>query len=238
LEAYSRPKKGGIRAILLEEGDEVVGVALSSPGDTIVISARGGRAIHFDEAGARAMGRTSRGVRGIRLKDDDVVVGMIVVEEGAELLTACENGYGKRTSLTDYPLKGRGGQGVISIRISDRNGPVVAVSKCMPGDDVMFITSGGMIVRTPISEISSMGRSTQGVRLVNLKADDKLVSMEVISERDLERYSRDREGAEGEERHLGKIIDVPAAEAPNEPPDDAAGDESGDDGEDDTSGGE
>jgi len=233
LEAYSRPKKGGIRAILLEEGDEVVGVALSSPGDTIVISAKGGRAIHFDEAGARAMGRTSRGVRGIRLRDDDVVVGMIVVEEGAELLTACENGYGKRTALTDYPIKGRGGQGVISIRVSDRNGPVVAVAKCMDGDDVMFITSEGMIVRTPISEISKMGRSTQGVRLVNLKDGDKLVSMEAISERDLERYSRDR----GEEE-AGASPEGPAPDASNDGPDDSQPDDSGDESGDESTGGE
>lgn len=192
LEAYSRPKKGGIRAILLEEGDEVVGVSLAAPGDTIIISAKGGRSIHFDEAGARAMGRTSRGVRGIKLKEDDAVVGMIVVEEGAELLTASVNGYGKRTPLSDFPIQGRGGQGVISIKVTPRNGPVVAVSKCTEKDDVMFITESGMIIRTSVSEISSMGRSTQGVRLVNLKDGDSLVSIEVVSEADLERYTRDR----------------------------------------------
>ena len=225
LEAYSRPKRGGIRAILLEEGDEVVGVSLAAPGDTIVISAQGGRAIHFDEAGARAMGRTSRGVRGIKLKDDDCVVGMIVVEEGAELLTASENGYGKRTPLVDYPIQGRGGQGVISIKVTPRNGPVVAVSKCTEKDDVMFITESGMIVRTPVAEISTMGRSTQGVRLVNLKDGDRLVSMEVVSESDLERYTRDR--SEGEDAGDGASDAAAGGSAPQGAGDGAAGDASG-----------
>ena len=230
LEAYSRPKRGGIRAIVLDEGDEVVDVALAAPGDTILMAARDGRAIRFDEASARAMGRTSRGVRGIKLKDDDVVVGMVIAEPGAQLLTACENGYGKRTPFEEYPIKGRGGQGVISIRTSDRNGPVVNVSKCREGDDVMYITESGMIVRTPVVDISSMGRNTQGVRLVNLKDGDKLVSIEVVSESDLERYARDRgeDDAEGE-------APAPAAEAPSDSDSDSASAPEADEGADEAS---
>ncbi|MCP3917864.1 MAG: DNA gyrase subunit A [bacterium] len=189
LEAYSRPKRGGIRAILLEEGDEVVGVSLAQPGDTIVMCSKSGRAIRFDEAAARAMGRTSRGVRGLKLLADDEVVGMVVADDTAELLTASEKGYGKRTPMTDYPIKGRGGQGVISIRTSDRNGSVVTIKLCREGDDAMFITENGMIVRSHVKNISAMSRNTQGVRLINLKSDDTLVGVEIVHESDLEKFA-------------------------------------------------
>jgi DNA gyrase subunit A len=189
LEAYSRPKKGGIRAIVLDEGDEVVGVRLTKPGDTLVLCSKNGQAIRFDEAAARQMGRTSRGVRGIRLRADDKVVGVVVADPAATLITACAAGYGKRTPLEDYPIKGRGGQGVINIRTEGRNGEVVGVALAREGDDVLFITQMGMLVRTPIAEISSMGRNTQGVRLVNLKDGDRLTALEIVSEQDLEKYS-------------------------------------------------
>jgi DNA gyrase subunit A len=189
LEAYSRPKKGGIKAILLDEADEVVGVRLTRPGDTIVLCTQNGQAIRFDEAAVRQMGRTSYGVRGIRLLEDDKVVGVVVADPAATLITGCETGYGKRTPLEDYPIKGRGGQGVINIRTEGRNGKVVGVALAREGDDVLFITETGMLVRTPIAEISSMGRNTQGVRLVNLKEGDRLVALEIVSEQDLERYA-------------------------------------------------
>ncbi len=203
LEAFSRPKKAGIRAILLAEGDEVVSVGLTKPGDTIVLATAKGRAIRFDEQAARTMGRSSRGVRGIKLKDDDRLVGMVVAVDDTYLLTTCEHGHGKRTPIEEYPIKGRGGQGVINIRTTDRNGDVVAVALCREGADVMFITQSGMIVRTPIDEISSIGRNTQGVRLVNLKKDDRLVGMEVVTVSDLER--------EAEE------VDIEAKRAPARP---------------------
>jgi DNA gyrase subunit A len=189
LEAYSRPKRGGIRAILLDEGDEVVAVRLTRPGDTLVLCSKHGQAIRFDEAAARQMGRTSRGVRGIRLLADDKVIGVVVADPAATLITGCEAGYGKRTPLEDYPIKGRGGQGVINIRTEGRNGDVVGVALAKEGDDVLFITQTGMLVRTPVAEISSMGRNTQGVRLVNLKEGDKLVALEIVSEQDLEKYA-------------------------------------------------
>jgi DNA gyrase subunit A len=187
LEAYSRPKKNGIRAIVLEDGDEVVGVGLCRPGNTIVIGSSKGQAVRFDEAAARNMGRTSRGVRGIRLRDGDQVVGLIVVHDpDASIITACEHGYGKRTPMTDYPIKGRGGQGVINIKTSGRNGVVVGIRGCNAGDDVMFITASGMIVRSPVAEMRPMGRATQGTRLVNLKSGDRLVATEIVSAADLE----------------------------------------------------
>jgi len=232
LEAYSRPKKGGIRAILLSEGDEVVSVSLAQPGDTIVMASAAGRAIRFDEAGARAMGRTSRGVRGLRLKGDDSVVGMVVAEEGSFLLSACQRGHGKRTPIEDYPIKGRGGQGVINIKTVGRNGPVVSVNLCRDGDDVMFITESGMIVRSGIDSLSPMGRATQGVKLVNLKSDDQLVSVDVISERDLEKFGSDAEKEEGEDEEPkaeGEATPEAPEDVETETSAESDADESGDD---------
>jgi DNA gyrase subunit A len=195
LEAYSRPKKTGIRAISLDEGDEVVSVALARPGDSVIVASAGGRAVRFDEAAARSMGRVSRGVRGMRLRGEDKVVSMIVLPsdadaQGLALATACANGFGKRTLAPDYPIKGRGGQGVINIKVTERNGPVVALRVTRTGDDLMFITTSGMIVRIPADEMRPMGRNTQGVRLVNLKDDDVLVGIEVVTAADLEVEAR------------------------------------------------
>jgi len=207
LEKYSRPKKGGIRAILLDGEDSVVGVTLTRPGDTLILCSKDGQAIRFDEKAAREMGRTSYGVRGIRLLGEDKVVGVVVAnDDTATLVTGCAEGYGKRSQVAEYPIKGRGGQGVIDIKTTDRNGPVVSVALAREGDDVLFITQGGMLVRTPVAEISTIGRNTQGVRLVNLKDGDKLVSLEVVSEADLEKYA-----TEARERPV-TIIPVPAPE--------------------------
>jgi DNA gyrase subunit A len=190
LEAYSRPKKGGIRAILLDEGDALVGVHLARPGDTILIGTAHGKLIRFDEAAARAMGRTSRGVRGIRLKGEDRVIGLIVsdTEAGQTVFTATERGYGKRTPVEEYPIKGRGGQGVINIKTGGRNGLAVGIALCADGDDVMFVTAGGMIVRSPVADMRPMGRGTQGVRVVNLKDGDQLVAIEIVHADDLEAF--------------------------------------------------
>ncbi len=225
LEAYSRPKQGGIRAINLNEGDEVISVSLAKPGDTIVIASRGGRAIRFDEAAARSMGRTSRGVRGIKLREEDAVVGMIVAEPGSTLLSVCEKGHGKRTPIEDYPIKGRGGQGVINIRTEGRNGPVVDVKLCQDGDDAMYITESGMIVRSNVSAISVMGRNTQGVRLINLKSEDQLVAVEIVAAEDLERFGSDDVGDEVEPEGVTEESEAPAGEVPDEIEDDGPDDE-------------
>ena len=203
LEAYSRPKRGGIRAIVLEEGDEVVGVGLARPGASILLASAHGQAMRFDEAAARAMGRTSQGGRGIRRRANDRVVSMVVVGEGHEgafILTACQAGYGKRTPLDDYPTKGRGGLGVINIQAKPggRNGDVVGIRLCHDDDDVMYITAGGMIVRSPISDMRPMGRNVQGVRMVNLKNDDHLVAVEIVSRKDMEAYGMVEDGEEDE----------------------------------------
>ena len=190
LERYSRPKKGGIRAIKLEDNDEVVAVALCKAGETLVLGSAQGKAIRFDEKAARSMGRTSFGVRGIRLLENDYVVGLLVANPDAFIVTACQHGHGKRTPVSEYPLKGRGGQGVINIQTGERNGLVVGLSLCREADDAMFITAQGMIVRSPVSEMRPMGRNTQGVRLVNLKEEDQLVAMEIINAVELEEYQQ------------------------------------------------
>ncbi|MEO0650392.1 MAG: DNA gyrase subunit A [Planctomycetota bacterium] len=213
LEAYSRPKKGGIRAIALEDDDEVVGVRLARPGDQILLASNSGRAVHFDEAAARAMGRVSRGVRGMKLKEGDSVVALIVVEPEnteATVVTTCQEGYGKRTPVADYPIKGRGNQGVINIKVTDRNGDVVSAVLTQPGDELMFISEGGMVVRSRVDDMRPMGRNTQGVRLVSLRGGDKVAGVDVIGAEDLEFASK----TQGEEEGDGDGAPAPAEAQP------------------------
>ena len=218
LEAFSRPKKVGIRAILLEEPDEVVAVGLCKTGDTIILATAQGLAIRFHEARARAMGRTTYGVRGIRLRPGDRVVDMVVADPSADLLTACEHGHGKRTPIADYPIKGRGGLGVINIRTEGRNGEVIGAVLCHDQDEILFITESGMIVRSPVGETRPMGRNTQGVRLVNLKEEDRLVGIEIVTAEDLEQYAA--------RAAVPPLLDVATnGEAAGEEPDESGSDE-------------
>ena len=135
----------------------------------------------FSEQDVRRMGRTARGVRGIKLRDGDRAVGMVVARDGATLLTLCEGGYGKRTEVDEYRLQSRGGLGVKNIRTSKRNGRVVEIAMVLPDDDLMLITAQGMIIRTRVGEISLIGRDTQGVKVMNLKSGDRLLSGAVVA---------------------------------------------------------
>ncbi|MBN2315855.1 MAG: DNA gyrase subunit A [Sedimentisphaerales bacterium] len=183
LSAYSNPRSNGVIAINLDPNDDLIGVALTTGVDHIILGTRDGMTIRFDESQVRSMGRASRGVIGIKLRQGDTVVDMVIVEEGADLFTVCENGYGKRTSLEDYRPQGRGGMGLINIKTSERNGKVVALKAVRSQDDLMMITAQGMIIRTGLDEIRSIGRNTQGVRLINLKPGDSLVAAaKIISE--------------------------------------------------------
>ena len=184
LEAYSRPKRGGIIAVGLEGDDRLIGVGLCKPGESIVLGTAQGMAIRFDEADARPMGRQAFGVWGIRPKEGDVVVSMVIASEGQTLLTVCENGYGKRTPVSEYRLQGRGGQGLIDIRTTERNGRVVNLLAVSDEDEIMLITREGQIVRTQAKGISLIGRATQGVRCISLNNGDVLVSCAKIASED------------------------------------------------------
>jgi DNA gyrase subunit A len=142
-----------------------------------VLAKKNGRSIRFHESGVRPMGRAATGVKGTTLVGGDDVVGMVVVTAGASLLTVTENGFGKRSPLEDYPVKGRGGIGVINIKTTDRNGKVVTIQEVKANDQMMIITKNGIVIRCPISGISVIGRNTQGVRLINLEDDDKVVDV-------------------------------------------------------------
>jgi len=177
LEAYSRRRAGGIIAVGLEEDDSLVGVNLCRAGQSVVLGTRNGMSIRFDESGVRAMGRSAVGVWGIRLDEGDEVRDMVVIDGGGTLLTICENGYGKRTQIDEYRQQSRGGKGIIDIRTTERNGKVVNLLAVGDEDEVMMITKDGQIVRTKVSEISVIGRNTQGVRCIALNEGDKLVSV-------------------------------------------------------------
>ena len=183
LQAYSNPRKMGIRAINLAKDDTVIGVSLTSGNDEIVLGTALGKSIRFAEHDVRATGRVASGVRGIKLRANDTVVGMVIVEPVASLLTVCENGYGKRTNFDEYRSQSRGGLGLINIQTTKRNGKVVALKCVRDEDELMMISLSGKMVRTPIKPIRAIGRSTQGVRLIRLEESDELVAVaRVVSE--------------------------------------------------------
>jgi DNA gyrase subunit A len=180
LEAFSRPRQAGIIAVDLDVGDHLVGVDITDGTKHIMLSTGTGKAIRFNEDDVRPMGRLAAGVRGIRLADNDEVISLIVVDESCLVLTASANGYGKLTAFDEFPMHGRGGQGVISLQTSERNGDVVAAVQVKLDDEIMLISSNGTLVRTPVKDISVQGRNTQGVRLIRLDDEARLVSVERI----------------------------------------------------------
>jgi DNA gyrase subunit A len=221
LQEYSRPRSGGIIGISLDEGDTLIDVVLTQPGDEVLLCTRNGMAIRFDESNVRSVGRSARGVKGINLQGDDEVIGMVVADPEGYLLTVCENGYGKRTpfganisgaepadgdeaseepvadepaaesageeegggerSAMHYRKQRRGGKGIRDIRTSERNGQVVGVVSVRDPDDIMLITTGGMVNRTHVREIRVVGRNTQGVRIMNLNEGDKIASIAQVA---------------------------------------------------------
>ena len=186
LNQYSNPRSTGVIAINLDPNDAVIGVALTVGEDHIILGTHDGMTIQFNGKEVRSMGRASRGVRGIKLRPGDEVVGMVIPDDKASLFTVCENGYGKRTGVESYRSQTRGGVGLKNIKTSARNGKVVSLKSVQTGDDLMLITANGMIIRTGLDEIRSIGRNTQGVRLIKLKEGDKLVAAEKIAAEDLE----------------------------------------------------
>ena len=185
LDVFSRPYSAGIIAINLDEGDKLIEAQLTEGDHYIVLVTKSGLSIRFNEAEVRSMGRTAAGVRGIRLADDGAVVGMVsATNEGPTLLVVTENGYGKRTSLEEYRLQARAGKGVIAIKTSTRNGAVVAVKMVSDDDELIFISSNGMVTRISVSDIRTIGRNTQGVRLMALRPDEIVVDVGKISRND------------------------------------------------------
>jgi DNA gyrase subunit A len=178
LSAYGNPRSNGLIAIKLEEGDSLIGAAITSGENEVILGTAEGMAIRFHESQARSMGRASIGVIGIKLREGDEVVAMVIAEKGASLLTVCENGYGKRTDLDDYRPQNRGGLGLINIKTTDRNGKVVAIKTVHDDDELMLITAGGIIIRTGLEQVRAIGRNTAGVRMIRLDEGDKLVAAE------------------------------------------------------------
>lgn len=187
LSDFSRPMKRGIIAINLDESDYLIGVDITDGQHDVMLFTDGGKAVRFDEAAVRATGRVSRGVMGVRLGKGQKVISLLVAEnETQSVLTATENGYGKRTSIAEYTRHGRGTQGMIAIQTSERNGKVVAATLVNAEDEIMLITTGGVLIRTRVSEIREMGRATQGVTLINLDKGEKLIGLERVVEADSE----------------------------------------------------
>jgi DNA gyrase subunit A len=181
LTAYSNPRAGGIIAMGIEEDDEVIAVQLSDGASEIFIGTRDGKAIRFPEVDVRSMGRTAYGVRGIQLRSGDEVVAMQVAKLGGTLLTVTEKGYAKQTELSEYRVTGRGGLGVKNIEVTDKNGNVVNIAQVHANEELLVITEQGKILRTPTNEIRTIGRATQGVRLMDLEGEDKIVSVALVA---------------------------------------------------------
>ncbi|MBI4154548.1 DNA gyrase subunit A [Candidatus Woesearchaeota archaeon] len=184
LNEFSRPRSTGIIAINLNEGDELVQVRLTPGNLTIILGTKNGNAVRFNETNIRPMGRNASGLRGVKLKGDDEVIGMEIALENANLLTITENGYGKRTIIPEYRLTNRGGSGVRNINVTDKTGKVVGIKTVMDDDEVLILSEKGIAIRVPVKEISSIGRNTQGVRVMKLDEKDKVSLMTRVVKND------------------------------------------------------
>jgi len=195
---YSHPRAGGILAVNLDEGDKLISVALTDGKQDVLLASKNGKSIRFREEDARPQGRVTRGVRGMTLEDDDVVIGMEIINDlsGSTIFTATENGFGKRTELAEYRAQSRGGKGVITIKTTDRNGCVVAIKQVTDDNDLMLISDQGKILRVPVSGFSIIGRNTQGVRLMVTEADERIVAVAKLAEKEEQDDSVDEEGVE------------------------------------------
>lgn len=181
---FARQRSVGLRAIELDEGDELVGTAITDGERDVMLVSSSGKAIRFTESDVRPMGRTARGVRGIKMADGFRMISLIIPDADKQILTVSENGYGKRTQTEEFPVYGRGGQGVIAMQASDRNGLVVGAVQVADTDEIMLISDKGTLVRTRVEEVSVQGRNTQGVRLIRLKEGEMLVGLERVEEPD------------------------------------------------------
>lgn len=182
LDAFSRPRSVGLRAVELEEGDHLVGTAITDGSRDVMLFTSGGKAIRFNEADVRAMGRTARGVRGVRMPAGQEVISLIIPDDTHKVLTVSVKGYGKRTLLADFPIRKRGGQGVIAMQATERTGELVGAIQVSDQDEIMLISDQGTLVRTRVGEVSTLSRNTQGVRLIRVREDERLVGLARIEE--------------------------------------------------------
>ena len=182
LEAYSRPRQNGVNAIVIREGDQLIEAKITSGEAEVMIAARGGKAIRFNESTVRPIGRVGAGVRGIALDEGDEVVGMICIEPDAkrDVLVLSENGYGKRTDLDEYRITNRGGKGVKTINITEKTGDLISIQAVNDDNDLMIINRSGVTIRTEVSQIRLAGRATQGVRIINLRDGDAIASVMAV----------------------------------------------------------
>jgi len=213
LDEFSNPRKGGIIAVNLDDGDYLIGAALTDGQHDVMLFSDGGKAVRFDENDVRPLGRQARGVRGMMLEDGQSVIAMLVAEDETQsVLTATINGYGKRTSITEYTRHGRGTKGMIAIQQSERNGKVVAATLVHADDEIMLITDKGVLVRTRVSEIRELGRATQGVTLIALDEGSKLSGLQRIVENDANMADAETDGDAGADGGA-----TAAPEAPDSP---------------------
>jgi DNA gyrase subunit A len=200
LEAYSRPRQNGVNAITIREGDQLLEAKLTNGNNELMLAIRSGKAIRFNESKVRAIGRTASGVRGISLSENDEVIGMICVEnESEDVMVVSENGYGKRSRIEDYRVTNRGGKGVKTINVTEKTGHLVAIKSVTDSDDLMIITESGMTIRLAVNSVRLMGRTAQGVKLINLKENSKIAS--------IARVSQSEEEIEGIEEILDEEIE-------------------------------
>ncbi|UFH48268.1 DNA gyrase subunit A [Pseudomonas sp. KNUC1026] len=222
LEQFSRQRSVGLIALELDEGDVLISALITDGSREVMLFSDGGKVTRFNETDVRPMGRTARGVRGMRLAEGQKLISMIIPEEGSQILTASERGYGKRTAITEFPQYNRGGQGVIAMVSNDRNGRLVGAVQVLEGEEIMLISDQGTLVRTRVGEVSSLGRNTQGVTLIKLASDEKLVGLERVQEPSEEELAAiEGEAFEGEDGFVSEADvagDEPAAEAEGDLP--------------------
>ncbi|MCP4337330.1 MAG: DNA gyrase subunit A [Desulfobulbaceae bacterium] len=212
LQEFSRPLRKGKRALTINEGDEIIAAHVLNGDDTILLVTKKGMCIHFDENDIRTMGRTAAGVRGIRLGADDVVVSAIVIDSNNSVLIATENGFGKRSPIEEYRLQKRGGKGVRGIKRSDRNGDVIAAKQVDDEEEVILIADSGKMIRMDLSTIRVIGRSTQGVKLINLDDDERVVSLDSLAKDDSDDEDEENELVEGENNAVSDQVDATDSE--------------------------
>jgi DNA gyrase subunit A len=214
---FSRPRSSGLIALKLDEDDTLISAAITNGACEVMMFSDGGKVIRFKESKVRTMGRTARGVRGMRLPEGQEIISMLIPETDAQILTASERGYGKRTAMAEFPRRGRGGQGVIAMVSNERNGKLVGAVQVLESEEIMLISDQGTLVRTRVSEVSSLGRNTQGVTLIKLAKDETLVGLERVQEPSAEDDEELLEGEEGVEGAVEDAGDAPEAAVDESP---------------------